>query len=165
MENILKKKGSTLFLKISIFVIAFLVLGICFIAYAVIFGDARDEGHPTTLLQNPLLISVYATVIPFLVALYQAFKILMYIDKKKAFSELSIKALKIIKVCACVISGIYFLSLPMFMEIAQSEDAPGVMIIGLCAVGAPLVIAVLSAVLQKLVQSAMDLQSENELTV
>ncbi|MEJ0002127.1 MAG: DUF2975 domain-containing protein [bacterium] len=159
------KKSSTLFLKIAVFVLALLVLGVCFLAYAVTFGDALDEGHPTTLLAHPLLIAMYITVIPFMVALYQAFKILLYIDQKKAFSEFSIKALKNIKICAYVISGIYFLSLPLFMRFAESEDAPGVMLMGLVLVGAPLVIAVLSALLQKLVQSAMDLKAENDLTV
>lgn len=159
------KHGSTLFLKIALFVIAFLVLGMCFVAYTVIFGDAADAGKPTTLAANPLLLTMYATVIPFMVALYHAFKILMYIDKKKAFSVLSIKALKNIKYCACVIGGMYFISLPFFYTAAQMEDAPGVVIIGLMAVGAPIVVAVFAAVLQKLVQSAMALQNENDLTV
>ena len=35
-----------------------------------------------------------ASAIPFYFALYQAFKLLRYIDKNKAFSELSVKALK-----------------------------------------------------------------------
>ncbi len=159
------KHRSTFFLKIALAIIALLTVGICFLAYAVIFGDATDAGEPTNFAAHPLLVAVYVTVIPFFIALYQAFKLLIYIDKNKAFSELSIKALRNIKRCACAISGIYFLSLPLFYTLAQSEDAPGVVIIGLISVGAPLVITVFSAVLQKLVQSAMALKSENDLTV
>ena len=40
---------------------------------------------------------MYVAAIPFFVALYQAFKLLSYIDKNQAFSELSVKALKKIK--------------------------------------------------------------------
>ncbi|MDM5326781.1 helix-turn-helix domain-containing protein [Neobacillus sp. CF12] len=40
---------------------------------------------------------MYVSAIPFYFALYQAFTLLSYIDKNKAFSEISVKALKKIK--------------------------------------------------------------------
>jgi hypothetical protein len=159
------KKSSTLFLKIAVFIIALLALGGCFLMYAVIFGDAADEGIHTTLFEHPLLVAVYATVIPFMIALVHAFKILRYIDQRKAFSDLSIKALKNIKICAYTISGIYFVSLPFFLRLAEAEDAPGVVIMGLVLVGAAIVVAVFAALLQKLLRNAIEMKNENELTV
>jgi hypothetical protein len=44
-----------------------------------------------------IFMDLYAAAIPFYFALYQAFKLLSYIDGNKAFSELSVKALKNIK--------------------------------------------------------------------
>lgn len=152
-------------MKIAVFIIALLALGGCFLMYAVIFGDAADEGVPTTFFAHPLLVAVYATIIPFMIALGNGFKILRYIDRKVAFSHLSIKALKNIKICAYVISGIYFLSLPFFLRLAESEDAPGVVIMGLVLVGAALVVAVFATLLQKLLMSVIEMKNENDLTV
>ena len=54
---------------------------------------------------------------------------------------------------------------PFFYIAAKSEDAPGIMVIGLVMVFAPMVIAVFAAVLQRLLQNAIVIKSENELTV
>ncbi len=108
---------------------------------------------------------MYATAIPFFFALYQAFKLLSYIDKNKAFSELSVKALKNIKYCAITISILYAVGMPFFYLIAEEDDAPGLIVIGLVIIFASMVIAVFAAVLQKLLKEAIDIKSENDLTV
>lgn len=105
------------------------------------------------------------SAIPFFVALYQAFKLLCYIDKNKAFSELSVKFLKKIKNCAITISGLYVVGMPLFYMIAELDDAPGAVVIGMMLVFAPMVIAVFAAVLQRLLKEAIDIKSENDLTV
>ena len=98
-----RKQGSTIFLKVVIFLIGIAVLAVC------IFGlpgvASRDAAaHPeTAYLQYPFLVYAYVLCIPFYVALYQAFKLLTYIDKNKAFSELSVRALRYIKYCAITI--------------------------------------------------------------
>ncbi|GEL77158.1 hypothetical protein TMU01_13930 [Tenuibacillus multivorans] len=108
---------------------------------------------------------MYVSVIPFFVALYQAFKLLSYIDKNQAFSELSVKALKKIKFCAITISGLYILMMPFVYLIAELDDAPGLIIIGMIPIFASTVIAVFAAVLKKLLQEAIDIKSENDLIV
>ena len=108
---------------------------------------------------------MYAAAIPFYFALYQAFKLLSYIDKNKAFSELSVKALKNIKYCAITISSLYVLGMPLFYLMAKKDDAPGIILIGLVIIFASMVIAVFAAVLQRLLQEAIDIKSENDLTV
>jgi hypothetical protein len=97
--------------------------------------------------------------------LVQAFKLLSYIDKNQAFSELSVKALKNIKICALTVSGLYLVILPFVFLVADLDDAPGLVIIGMVPVFASLVIAVFAAVLQRLLKEAIDIKSENDLTV
>ena len=53
----------------------------------------------------------------------------------------------------------------LFTEIKRTGDGPGIIPVGLVVIFASLVVATFAAVLQKLLQSAADLQSENELTV
>jgi hypothetical protein len=97
--------------------------------------------------------------------LYQAFNLLRYIDNNNAFSELSVIALKKIKYCAVTISGLHVLLLPILYLFADKDDAPGMIIVGLLIPFASLVIAFFAAVLQKLLQEAIDIKSENDLTV
>lgn len=113
----------------------------------------------------PIVIGMYVSVIPYFAALFQAFKLLSYIDKNQAFSELSVKALKKIKFCAITVSGVYALILPFVFLVAELDDAPGLVIIGMVPIFASLVIAVFAAVLQRLLQEAINIKSENDLTV
>ncbi|OPJ63015.1 DUF2975 domain-containing protein [Clostridium oryzae] len=149
------KRCSTIFLKIAVILIGIPVLALClfwlpgFINY----------------LPHPILISVYVTAITFFFALYQALKLLSYIDKNKAFSELSIKALKYIKYCAIIIIIIYAVLIPFVFPIADADDAPGLVGLPIIFVFASSVIAVFAAVLQRLLKEAVDIKSENDLTV
>ncbi len=114
---------------------------------------------------RPLLLGMYVPAIPFFIALYQTLKLLRYIDNHQAFSPLSVKALKGIKYCGISISALYAASMPYIAYVADRDDAPGVVAIGLVIVFVSCVIAVFAALLQKLVQNAMDIKSENDLIV
>ena len=113
----------------------------------------------------PMILGMYVAALPFYFALYQTMKLLNYIDTNKAFSELSVTALKRIKISAIVIGALYLVLLPYFYLMANNADAPGVLMIGLAFTFGPLTVAGFAAVLQKLLQSAIDIKSENDLTV
>ena len=55
--------------------------------------------------------------------------------------------------------------MPFFYIWGDADDAPGLIVIGLVLVGAPMVIAVFASILHQLIREATDLKSENELTV
>jgi ABC-type nitrate/sulfonate/bicarbonate transport system permease component len=62
--------------------------------------------------------------------------------------------------------GILFLAvLPLFYIWGDKDDAPGLVVLGMVFTFAPMVIAVFAAVLQKLLKHAIDIKSENDLTV
>ena|SRR3989338_1043426 len=152
------KKSSTLFLKLVISLI-----GITVLTLIIVFtrGVVNDRGG----LFLPILIIMYVTAIPFFFALLEALKLLRYIDKNMAFSELSIKAFRKIKYCATTISVLYVAGMPFLFSVADKDDAPGVVGFGLIFILASIVVAVFAAVLQKLLRNAIDIKSENELTV
>jgi hypothetical protein len=157
------KRGSTLFLRMAVFLIGIpvLALGIFGVTWLPKNPANPDYAH----ILYPIVIGMYVSVIPFFAALVQAFKLLSYIDKNQAFSELSVKALKNIKICALTVSGLYLVILPFVFLVADLDDAPGLVIIGMVPVFASLVIAVFAAVLQRLLKEAIDIKSENDLTV
>lgn len=157
------KRGSTLFLKIAVFFIGTPVLALC------ILGIPWLANHPANPiyagLLYPILIILFVTLIPFFIALYYAFRLLIYIDRNNAFSNSSVLALKRIKYCAAIITVLYVVILPFVFLVAEKDDAPGLIIMGLVPIFAAMVIAIFAAVLQKLLQEAIEIKSENDLII
>lgn len=159
------KNGSTLFLKLFVILLGIPVLALCIFLVPKI-ADYMAVLYPDMpVLKYLVYIGLYVTAIPFYFALYQAFKLLNYIDHNNAFSDLSVKALNTIKKCAISISVFYVLDMPLFYLFAERDDAPGVIILGLMMIFASMVIAVFAALLQKLLQEAINIKTENDLTV
>ncbi len=153
------KQGSTLFLKFVIGLMGLAALAFCTIVLPRVIGEINTGGY------DPILLGMYITALPFFIALYQGMRLLSFIDRNIAFSESSVKALKYIKYCALTISALYAAGMPYIFYVADKDDAPGVVLIALVFASAPIVIAVFAAVLQRLLQNAIDIKSENELTV
>jgi len=159
------KQVSTIFLKLAVILMGFPVLALCIFLVPEIANFAAELFPDWACMKYLVFIDLYATAIPFYFALYQTFKLLSYIDKNKAFSELSVTALKNIRNCAITISGLYVLGMPLFYLMAEVDDAPGIILIGMGMIFASMVVAVFAAVLQKLLINAIDIKSENDLTV
>ncbi|MCM3708496.1 MULTISPECIES: DUF2975 domain-containing protein [Cytobacillus] len=159
------KKVTTLFLKIAVFLLGIPILVLCIVLVPELGKEAGKMLPKFAFFQYWVYIVFYGSTIPFYLALYQAFKLLRYIDKNKAFSDLSVVALRKIKFCAITIACLHVLVLPLFYVFAELDDAPGVIFVGLVVPFASMVIAVFAAVLQKLLQEAIDIKSENDLTV
>jgi len=155
-------KRETLFLKIAVFLMGLPVLALCI---WVVPRVALDTVQHSPVLTIVALLGVYSTAIAYFVALYTTIKLLSYIDQNIAFSELSVKALIKIKYCAIIISSVYVVGMPLIYYAAEVDDAPGLILIGMVIIGASFVVAVFAAVLQKLLKNAIDIKSENDLTV
>lgn len=166
MKHLPIKRVSTLFLKAALILIAIVVMVACFFAFPNIWNGLPAEWPmiPKALLY-PGLISFYLSLIPFLIALYQAFTLLQFIDKNNAFSDVSIGALRNIKFCAISMSVLYWITMPLAFAVAELDDAPGLILMWAAFACAPLVVATFAAVLQKLVQNAIDMKTEIDLTV
>lgn len=153
------KPTSTLFLKSVVFLIGLAVLALC--VFALPAGIMSDQ----TGYYRPILVGLYVPAMPFFYALYQAIRILHFIDKNNIFSEASIVAFKKIKYCAIAIAALFTAGMPYIFYAADRDDAPGVILIGLVIIFASIVIATAAALFQSLLQKAVDLKSENDLTV
>lgn len=159
------KKVSTLFLRLALIGIAAIVLAICIFALPVLWRAVPEEYPTITYAFYAILLCLYAAVLPFYVALHQAWRLLSHIDSGKAFSKLSVRALLGIEICALLISIIFIVSLPFIYMWAITDDAPGLVVIGMFMVVAPFTIAIFADLLQRLFKEAIDYKSENELTV
>ncbi len=153
------KRQSTIFLRVVLALIGATVLVLCVYVLPRIIGSIDLGGY------DPILLGMYVPAIPFFIALYQAWKLLNYIDQNQAFSTLSVATLKNIKYCGIAIAMLYGAGMPWIVRVADKDDAPGVVAIGLVIIFASIVIAAFAAVLKKILQDALELKSENELTV
>lgn len=164
-ENVLKR-GSTFFLRAVVIVLGLIVLALCVFALPQLWmGVAEAEPLIVTTSLRLIIVGMYASVIPFYIALIQTIKLLGLIDKNNAFSDLSVKALNKIKYCAVAISVLYLSGVPLLYPFAELDDAPGLLVFGFAIACMPVVIAVFAAVLQKLLQNAIDIKTESDLTV
>ena len=146
-------------MKLAVLAFGLLILGLCI--FALPAGIATDRvGY-----YRPILFGLYVPAIPFFFAIYQALKLLGNIDRGEAFSEQSVNALKYIKYCGLVISGLFLAGMPYIYYAADRDDAPGVVAIGLVIIIVSFAIAMAGGVFQRLVQNAVDIKSENDLTV
>ncbi|ATW25792.1 DUF2975 domain-containing protein [Candidatus Formimonas warabiya] len=159
------ERASTFFLKLAVILMGFPVLALCIFLVPEIANYTAELFPDWAYMKYLVFVDLYATAIPFYFALYQAFKLLSYIDKNKAFSELSVKALKTIKNCAITISILYVAGMPLFYLMGEADDAPGIILIGMIMIFASMAVAVFAAVLQKLLKNVIDIKSENDLTV
>jgi hypothetical protein len=159
------RRTSTVFLQVVI-----VLVGIG--AVALMLWEPHIEGrnaHATTFqiyFNDPFLAYAYAASIPFFVALYQAFTVLGYARRGSIFSPKAVTSLRIMKYCAMSLVGfvaaaeVYF-----FLFVRGKDDIAGGVAVGLLIVFASVVVAAAAAVFERLLQSAVDIQSENDLTV
>jgi len=117
--------------------------------------------------KDPFLAYVYLGSIPFFVGLYQAFKVLGYAGENKVFSQATVKALRTIKYCALITAGAIVAADVFLMIAARSsgDDAAGAVALGIVATFASIVIGTAAAMFERILQNAVDIKSENYLTV
>lgn len=157
------EKGKSIFLKIAVILLGLPVLAIGATGIPWLFKHPVNPTYDQMIY--PVVAGLYATTIPYLLALYQTFKLLSYIETSEAFSLMSVESLGAIKRCAFLISGIYLVMMPFVFGIAELDDAPGLILVGGVPVFASLAVAVFAAILEKLLQEALELKFENQLTI
>jgi hypothetical protein len=156
------KRGATIFLRAVISLIAITALAVCVFPLPRLVAQEAAKTPDTAYLIYLFLVGAYVMAILFFVALYQAFKLLTYIDGDKAFSELSVRALRHIKHCAITISLLLVAGIVavMVLSAGTGEDIAGVVMMGLIFTFGSSVVAAVATVLQRQVQKAIDIKKE-----
>lgn len=159
------KRSSTIFLQVVI-----VLIGIG--ALALMLWEPHLEGrnaHATTFeiyFKDPFLAYAYLSSIAFFTALVQAFTLLRYIRQDKVFSPDSVRALRIIKYCAIsLVATVGAAVAYLFIAMRGKDDIAGGVAMGLVMIFVSAVIGTAAAVFERLLQNAVDLKSENDLTV
>tara|TARA_R110001632_G_scaffold162088_3_gene280424 strand:- start:900 stop:1379 length:480 start_codon:yes stop_codon:yes gene_type:complete len=157
--------------RVSIIFLQTVIVLIGIIAIAILIRVPLTEGRATNLdlfsiYSDPFILYGYAASIVFFVALYKAFKLLGYIGQNKVFSTKAVKALKYIKYCAIVLS-VLIVAAGLYIRIFHSKDDDPAGFLAMCIVTAfaSIIVATAAAIFEKLLQNAIDMKSENDLTI
>lgn len=158
------RTSSTIFLQVVI-----VLIGIG--ALALLLWEPRIEGvnaHATNFeiyFKDPFLALVYAGSIPFFIGLYQAFKLLGHAGQNNVFSRPAAKALRTIKYCALAIIGFVAVD-ELYIILTHGRDDPaGGVFVGVLITFGSIVVATAATLFERILQNALDMKAENDLTV
>ncbi len=104
----------------------------------------------------------YAASIPFFVAVYNAFKALGCVGQGKAFSRVTVKAMRTIRRCALLLVGLVALPEAYLMIVRPGDDIAGGVAMGLMVIFVSLVVAAGADVLVGVLRSGVDVKSESD---
>ncbi|GLC88341.1 DUF2975 domain-containing protein [Lysinibacillus piscis] len=151
------QRVSTTFLKIMIFLAGLAVLALCIWLPVIAIKDAKV--HPdTAYFLIPFLICAYGFCITFAITLYQAFKLLTYVERNNAYTKQSLKALQIIKKCAFAVIVLIFIgsiTLKILSKVTN-DDPAGPISLSLMGILAISIFAAIVDVLQKPLKNKLD---------
>lgn len=157
------KQGSTIFLRAVI-----VLLGVG--ALALLLWEPQLEGVNANatwyeVYLDPFIALVYLGAVPFFIALYQAFTVLGSVDRNTIFSKDAVRAMRTIKFCALAIIGFVVAEEAVILLNHGNDDAAGALSVGIIITFGSIVIATAAAMFERVLQSAADIKSENDLTV
>tara|TARA_R110002049_G_scaffold68159_3_gene176811 strand:- start:1308 stop:1787 length:480 start_codon:yes stop_codon:yes gene_type:complete len=157
--------------KISIIFLRAVIVLIGIVALYIMIRFPLTEGRAENLdlfgiYFDPFILYGYASSIVFFVALYKVFKLLGYIGKDKLFTLNSIRTLRSIKYCVIILSILITMA-GIFIKIYHNneDDPAGFLAICIIITFISITVAIVMAVLEKKLQKAVDLKSENEITL
>jgi hypothetical protein len=159
------KQASTIFLQVVI-----VLLGIGVLTFLIL--EPQVEGRNVNATQfeiyfkDPALVYIYLGFVPFFVGLYQAIKLLGYARRNEVFSDSAVRGFRVIKICG-IITAIFFVGAEayLFIFISGTDDIAGGVAMGVFIIFVSAVIATAAAVFERTLQNAVDVKSENDLTV
>lgn len=157
------KSLATLFLQLVLILIG---LG----AAAALLIEPRLEGvnaHASNLqiYLNGFILLVYAGSIPFFIGLYQAFRLLTCFRQDRVLSPEAVRALRIIKLCALAVIGFVVVEEIVILLTHGKDDAAGGVAMGVFISFGAIVVAAAAAIFERTLQGAVEIKSENDLTV
>lgn len=162
------KLRPTTFARAVLYLIAAAAIGFFVVLVPELVREELTQ-RPVSFTLFGFVAGAYAIAVPIFTAIYQAHRLLGYVDQGTAFSLRSVQALARIKYCAMAVAALIIIgSVAAYIltrNVQPPEDAPPIPIIGSVLTLATAVVATFTAVVQRLLQDAIAIKKENDLTV
>ena len=114
-------------------------------------------------MKLPLLLGIYATGIPFFIAIYNTFKLLNFIEKDAAFTMNATNCLDVITKCAISEIALYFGGI-VYLDVNDAMQ-PDIVLLGLVIIFVAFIIGIFAEILKELLIKVVEIKNENELTI
>lgn len=151
------------FLKLVTIGMGIVVLLFMFLFNIQIFTSENVEAFPIEFMIAFIAIEIIFVLV--LACIFFVYKIITKIIDQNFFTNLVLSYLKNIK---SLVQGVFVLSvftLPMFYWIAQTDDAPGLVLFGIGICFIPFVATVFLLVINELFEQMIQIKEENDYTV
>lgn len=158
------KGNSIAFLQAVIVLVGIVALAIM-IRFPMLEGRAQNLDL-VSIYSDPFILYGYASSIAFFVALYKGIKLLGYVKQNRLFSRNSVRTLRSIKYCAIILSVLIAMA-GLYVRIFHSSDDDPAGFLAMCIIATfiSITVATTVAVLEKILQNAVDMKTENDLTI
>jgi len=158
------RRSSTVILQAALVVIGLAALAALLLGPRI---EGRNIGRTNVEIYftDPFLLLVYIGSVPFFVALYKAFGILNRIRENKVFTSEVVNSLRVIKYCGLAILGFVTVAELLIIFTSGNDDRAGGVMMGVLVAFCAAVIATAAALLERILQNAIDIKNENDLTV
>lgn len=143
-------KKEILYLGLCVIFIGAILGGLSFFVYPKFFKFYPQLEPIIIYFRYPFIIGIYIQSILVFYALSHIWKILNLITSHEVYTKKTIQSLKRITFSFKLISGLFVLIIPMFVYVAEIDDAPGLILIGILFAGVSLALVALSSLSRKL---------------
>lgn len=149
-------------LRISVILILIIILCVLVFWLPNVANSFEKSALEFAHMKLPLLIGIYFTGIPFLIAVFNVFKLLKLIEKDAVFSMNSINYLSIISKCSISEIILYFVGI-IYLYV-NGVMHPKILL-GVLIMFTAFIIYVFIEILKELLLKAVEIKAENELTI
>lgn len=150
-------------LQAGILLVVFAILLLCVFWLPATAEFFANDAPEYAYLKWPLLVGIYVTVIPFLMGSFEGLRLLLFIQREKAFDAETVLALKKIKNYALIIAALYIAG--GFILVNLVDMNPGIALMGILIILASFMISLFAGILEELIAGALRIKIENDLTV
>ncbi|MBN2299710.1 MAG: DUF2975 domain-containing protein [Acholeplasmataceae bacterium] len=150
------KKYAIVLLKIVLLLIAIAIIALSVIGIISLIQDPINPiyGH----ILYPIVIAIYLSTVLIYMAFYQTYRFLKLIEDKLIFSNTSIHHLKKIKWCGLIFAFLYLVALPFFYLLANADDAPGVIFVGMIPLVGGFIVYLFAEIMIKITDEGIELK-------
>jgi len=137
------------FLRLIVFCIIFGLFGLAGLGIPLVWHGVKEH----LLLERPgysVLLTAYLIFIPTLLILFHALRILRYISMAPPAFPLITASIQSMKLSFYIVTILTTCLFPIFFYIGQIDDAPGLIVIGIVLILAPLTLGTLLACIHQL---------------
>lgn len=130
------KQKTVFMLKVTTIVASIIVSSLSIAGVYFLANNSINPEYSNMLY--PILTGLYISLIPFFIGLFKCFRFLSNFNNHETF-ETVFNDLKTIKYCSISIVIIYLMMMPFIFILADKDDAPGAILIGMI----PIVISII----------------------